>query len=422
MKIGIKKILSNKFSFDTLILIVAQIIFMLAAFGINILIGYYRGIIELGLFNQALAVYMLFSTLTGFGLNMAIIKKIGSNPRDKLFASSMLSSTLITTVVLSIIFVVFLYISLIYFPFLYPSKELVEILLSLIIAIPVFNVNKNFAAFYTGKSKQSLFALNRIIRWISIFSFISFSIYTNQNLNFFFYSLLLSEVILLIFNLFFLINQITYTLNIELIKANLNFGIKSYITEIISAVNSYGDLIILGYFLTQSNLGVYSFIIFFAKTLYIFPGILMQNINPTISKLWERNERIELQKRINKIRVLNIKVILIQLIFLIITYLFVISILKQEFHGTLWLLIVVVIGFTFKAIINYAGAIFTMTGKLRENFYRMFSIVVINVVLLSIMSFFLGLEGAIFGSSLSALFSFLIMIKFSKRSLGISIF
>jgi O-antigen/teichoic acid export membrane protein len=195
--------------------------------------------------------------------------------------------------------------------------------------------------------------------------------------------------------------------------------LKSFFAEAFSILNDKLDLIIIGYLISSTDVGVYSFLIFFAKSLYIFPGILQQNINPLIGKYWKDKKMVELNKLLRKIRKGNLYVVLFQAVILVIFYKVLIDYFMIEFNDSFGFLLIAIIGVIPMALITWGGSILVMTNRLKANIQRTILILVFSVLSIVILTFNFGLHGAVWALVLNGVFGFSLLVGFVKRETGI---
>jgi stage V sporulation protein B len=419
----LKKISESKFSKDTIWLIGSQGILLVSGLVINLLVGEELGAADLGVFNQVLGYYTVFSTIFSLGLNNSIIKKISSvnNDSNDYNENIIFSSNFFLTAILSLLFSAIFILFALSFPNFFSSKEVANAIIIPFLSMPLYNLNKNFMAYYTGKRMQKQFSIVRSLRWVLIILFIFIALLFKQNLQVLLYAFLFSEGVLFIFSFIQLFNLFTFKINLNLIKDNFKFGFKTLSAEIFAVFNDKFDLLIIGYFLTNVEVGIYSFFIFFVKALYIFPGILQQNLNPLISKHWSENTINLLESKMKKILKVNLVVLIIQSLITILTYFILITYFKKDFSSTTHLLVISLIGVFPSALISWSGSLLVMTNKLKENLYRTFIIMIISIITTFVFTYYFGLIGATFSVCISSIISSLLMYTIIKRVLGIRI-
>jgi O-antigen/teichoic acid export membrane protein len=418
------KITSSKFSKDTFWLIGSQGILLVSGLLVNLLIGKKLGASELGVFNQVLGYYTVFSTIFSLGLNNSIIKSVsalnGTSNSEK-YDKILFSSNFILTSISSILFTLGFILVALNCKFLFSSKEVSEAIVIPFISLPFYNMNKNFMAYYTAKRMQKQFSIVRSFRWVFIILYITTVLIFTSNVNYVLYAFLFAEVILFIFSFYNLFNILTLKINFHDLKENFLFGLKSFSAEIFAVFNDKFDILIIGYFLTNNEVGVYSFFIFFAKAMYIFPGILQQNLSPIISKHWAENTMNILEIKMKKVLKINLIILLLQFLFTLLFYYILIIYFKKDFQNTFHLLAITLIGVFPSALISWSGSLLVMTGKLKENLIRTFIIMFISIITTFVFTYTFGLIGATIAVSLSSIISVTLMYLMIKKVLGIRI-
>jgi stage V sporulation protein B len=417
----IKEALSSRFAKDTLWLIAAQAVLMSSGLGINLIIGKFLGADTLGVFSQAMAFYTILSTLFAIGLNNTITKKIAEGGQSAEVAKEILTSNLLITASVSGILSFTVILTALTFPVLFSSPELARVIYVPMLALPFFNLNKNFGAYFTGLRLQKRFAQQRIIRWSIILVYIVAAIATGKSIETTLGCFLLAESIVLLINIIQFSRRLNFQIRKETIRENLRFGMRTYAAELISVLNSSIDIILVGYLLSNSETGIYSFVIYFAKTLYIFPGIMLQNFSPIVSKAWATQQLADLNLRIVKIRRNNGIIVSIQLAALLIFYPILTAFIKQEFSGTFLFLAITLLGAYIFALISWSGSMLIMTNKLKENIIRTALIILLSAVSSVTLTWSFGLIGACIAFGLNGIISFITTRQMIQNTLQIRV-
>jgi O-antigen/teichoic acid export membrane protein len=292
--------------------------------------------------------------------------------------------------------------------------------LLLLIAVPLFNINKNFMALQTAQREQKAFAIYRSLRWLLIIGFIIIASLLQWEEGIY-YSFLLVEFILFLVLLWKSRKYLNLSFDRSLFAHHLSFGSKSFIAELFSVLTSRLDIIILGYMLTQYETGVFSFYIFFVKSLLIFPGILQQNINPIIAKNWREKTIDLLENKLKKLRKINAIVILAQFVFILVFYSGYTILFKPKYSQSLLFLFINGLSLLPFAYIAWGGAALVMTGQLKANIIRTLIILMFSVMTLLILTSFYGLYGACLAVSVNMLFTFITLRVFIEKRTGIKL-
>lgn len=370
IKEHIDRLLNSRFSRDTIWLIGAQAVLMISGFGVNLIVGKIQGADALGVFSQALAFYTILSTFFALGLNNTITKKIAEGQRSAEETQSILTTNLIITACFSGLFSAIVSTVAMRRPDFFSSPELAAVVHIPMLALPFFNINKNFGAYFSGLRLQKRFAQQRILRWTIIILFVSVTVYTKRPSEDTLWCFLAAELTVFLLNLFQLRGRVKLRISRSTIADNLKFGMKTYVAELISVLNASLDVILIGYFLTNAETGIYSFIVYFAKTLYIFPGIMMQNFSPIVSKTWATGKKEELLIKMHSIKKTNRWVVSVQLVVLLLAYPLITLFVKKEFSGTFGLFAITAFGAFIFSLIAWSGSMLIMTNKLNKNIQR----------------------------------------------------
>lgn len=422
MKPFVQKFLNSKFSRDTLWLIAAQFVVLLVGFLLNFGIEGHYGLEDLGYFTQTTSFYMIFANLFALGLNNTTIKRVSENSGSPEIQQNVFSQNLLVSIAISSILSLGVYVFLGFFPQVFSSDTLVDLLSAQMIGVPFFSANKQFAAFYSGQRMQKAFAIQRLIRWVGIGGLLFVFMLLKYPLLYVVLTFVIVEIGLFLYNLVRNFTSIKLRLNFEEIKRNLSFGLKSYIAEILAVFNSNMDVILLGYLLSASNLGIYSFMIFFVKALYIFPGIIMQNISPLISTLWQNKQIEELQRKIKSVVKVNLIIASLQFIGMIIFYYLIVRFFKHSMDGSIFYFVIAGFGAFVFSLVSWSGSMLVMSGKLRVNFYRTLMVLVISTINILVFGYYFELIGACIALGVNGILNFLIMRVLIKKEMGINIF
>jgi len=421
IKEQLERLKQSRFSRDTVWLMGAQAVLMISGFGVNLMVGKIQGAEALGIFSQALAFYTILSTFFALGLNNTITKKISEGQRTAEENQRILTSNLIVTALFSGVMSGLISLLAFTVPSLFSSPELAHVVWIPLLALPFFNLNKNFGAYFSGLRLQKRFAQQRIVRWSVIITFVAATVATKMPIENTLWCFMASELVVFLMNLFQLKGRIKLKIEPVIIKDNLKFGMKTYVAELISVLNASLDVILIGYILTNAETGIYSFIVYFAKTLFIFPGIMMQNFSPIVSKTWASGKLDELKTRMFSIRRMNRIVVSLQLIVLLIVYPIVTLFIKQEFNRTYSLFLISVMGAYLFSLISWSGSMLIMTNKLNENILRTAFIIIASATCTLSFTWSFGILGAVVAYATNNVIAFWASRHFIKRTLKISI-
>ena len=272
---------------------------------INILIVEEFSAERLGVFNLSYAIFVVVSQVSTFGIHSSALKAISLN-RDEypdIFLSALLLAFIISLVV-SVMFVFCIPLC----SFLFESDEYYINLLSVAAAIVFFSLNKVILFSINALKKMKIFALLQLLRALLILVFI-FVLAMRKILSVpLAASFLFSEVVLFFLVLFpiwkKLSGKVCWAKTKEWMAIHFSFGKRVFITGLSIELNTRVDVIVLGIFVSDKLVGLYSFVSMLVEGFYQLLVIVKNNINPLLAKLIH-------EKRMFDFRILVRRVVII---------------------------------------------------------------------------------------------------------------
>lgn len=417
----LKALIQSKFTRDTIWLTLAQFVVICSGFFINLFIGREYGFSEIGYFHQSLAFYMILTILFALGINNSVLKNLAERPKLDAKGKNLFTSAIFLTGILSVGFTAITLLLIRTFPFLLSSPELLGFLKIHLLALPFFCLNKNFAAFYSSRRNQKKLSFIRAVRWAALSALLFLFIQLDFPLQEAIWSFLIVEAGILSYNIFSNQNAFDFRFSKANVLHILRFGLGSYVSEITSVVNTSMDVIIVGYLLSKEDAGCYGFVIYFIKTLYIFPGILMQNLSPIVASHWSQKTIDQLNLQLGKLRKINFSILLLQSVFLMVFFYASTRFLNNGYADTLYPFSIALAGSFIFASISWGGSILIMTGKLKANFYRTSTVLLLNLSTFALLTYYAGFLGSTIAIAINGLFSFLLLRTFIHRQTGIKL-
>lgn len=371
-----------------------------------------------GVFNQSYAVYIIFSQLSVLGVHHSAQKHISHNFKDSNTNFHIALSAILITSFLSVVSFVFLLCVRDYIGVLLGSPNTSKSLLYVAYALLFFGINKVFLSTLNGLHKMISFAVFQASRYVLII-LVVFVLYYNHVPSYCLtFSFLLSEVLLLLaLSLYFLFIKrlhisIDYGLTRSWIKKHLLFGIKGAMSAVLVEFNTRVDVIILGIFTTDKNVGVYSLAACFAEGFYQLLMVIKNYINPLISNLYFRKDLssfIALRKRVVKYCYLGSLGLYILAIPIISVFISVILKLNPIYFQTPVLFAIIALGVVISAGVIPFNDILLQTGHPGHHSFSVIFTVISNIVLCFILVPLLGLYGASIAMAISLIFNVVIV-------------
>ena len=413
-----KKNLKTKFNID--------LFWNLISFGLVAVIGILINVIilksydssALGVFNQIYAIYILLSQLAVGGVHLAVQKFIPQYVSEKQVCDSILSSALVLSFGSSLVVMFFAYLLNELPGKILQSEGVTQGFIYVIGGLIFFSWNKILLAYLNGYRKMKSFAAFQLLRFIFMIFFLMLFIYNEVNPFFVATILAISEFLLFVVLFIYTMHIFSFSLGGDFgkwIRENFNFGNKAFFGNFLLDINTRVDVFVLGIFMSDARVGIYSFVILFAEGFALLPGLLRNNINPIITKCYDTKPLDVLQRflrlNIRAFYKLQIPLVLIALVgFPIFLWVFGID---ESFYEMWLLFAILIIGIGIASGYLPFLMLFNQLGYPSKHTLLIFLIFISNVLFNFL---FIPLIG-VYGAALGTAFSFVLTVVFQKRIL-----
>lgn len=408
--------LKSKFSVD--------LFWNIAGFGIsgvigillNILIIKYYDSASLGVFNQIYAIYILLSQLAVGGVHLAVQVYIPKHSQEITTTQVILQSSLLLALITSFIVIIISFVFNKLPGIILDSKGVENGFKYVIPGLLFFSLNKVLLSFHNGLRRMKVFAFFQMMRFILMLLLLITFIYLKVDSDFLASILAIAELILFVMILLYSFKYISFKCDSSFnywFVTNFKFGNRALFGNFLMDINTRVDVFLLGIFLSDKIVGVYSFAATFAEGFAQLPMIFRNNINPILAKCHATKSKHVTERVISKnikyfYKILATLAILSILIFPLVLWAFKI---KDDFY-TIWLIYAILTGGTaiasgylpFQMILNQFG----LPGKQTFFISLVFLVnVAFNILLIPI----LGIAGSAIGTAISFI-SQIIFIKY----------
>jgi O-antigen/teichoic acid export membrane protein len=281
---------------------------------INLIITKFSGISSLGIVNQVLAVYILGAQVGMLGISFSALHSISKKNRQidyKLIATAALIATIVPASLVSIL----IYLSSDYLSFILESDEVGSGIRLIAPGLFFFALNKVSFAVINGMRKMKVYAFFQTLRYVIILLIISILLYKEVAASMLLLSFVASEVFLFIISIRFLYKQFigvsfSFKQLMPHIKKHYRFGLKGFSSGTLIELNTRVDVLMLGYFLGDAYVGIYSFAAMIAEGLKEIPNVVRRNIDPIIGNLVAVGSKVKITALSKKIRLFLVPVMM----------------------------------------------------------------------------------------------------------------
>jgi len=280
---------------------------IMAASGIliNILIASYLGPKALGIFNQIYTVYVIASQFSVLGIHYSAQVTATRYQQEPSLKSQASWSAFIAVSIPSIVSgLIIISISDLLGEIL-ESPPVGEGIAFTTPGIIFFAFNKVLLGILNGLRMMRLFAIGQVLRYLFMMSFVLFVIYFNLSHSWLGLTFSVAEFILILFLFPATLRQLPFSKTafaFRRIKHHLSFGTKGFLSGLIMEVNPRVDILMLGMFLNDHAVGIYSFASMLAEGFYNMLIVIRNNINPLLARMLTDKSLDELLSMVHRLQ------------------------------------------------------------------------------------------------------------------------
>jgi O-antigen/teichoic acid export membrane protein len=300
-------LLTGKFSTDVLWNLGSLALLGVSGVLINTIIAHYQSPSSLGVFNQAFAFYIVLSQLAVGGMQFSIVKYL-SHTDDRDLMATVISSALVAITGTAVLVAAVAFLLTHYSGVLFKSKDVTLGIQFICPALVLFSVNKGFMMVLNGTRRMRAYAIFQGLRYVLIIVGIIGLIAAGFAGPYLAWCFLVSEFLLAIGLIGFVHKSIVgfglRHVTRAWIYRHLSFGVRGFFGGMLSDLNTRVDIILLGYFVSDASVGIYSFAAVFAEGFGQISYVVKQNLDPIIG-------RFTAAQNIDRLRSLMHKVVLV---------------------------------------------------------------------------------------------------------------
>lgn len=275
---------------------------------INSVILAVQGQAALGVFNQVFAFYVVTSQLAVGGLQFSALKHCSYNQDDMRECSNIASSALMLVAA----------VSLAVGATLWELRGLIgrmleseAVSLGIAFSIPallLFSINKVLIMSINGLRHMRAFAMFQALRYVLILCGVVVVMALRYPGSHLALSLLFSEVVLFVGLALYVhlrVFRLSFSFSAEhraWMRRHVSFGLRGFLSGVLVEMNTRVDILILGYYLTDAAVGVYSFASTFAEGFAQLTTVMRQNIDPVVGRAFSQGDKEKIRGIARKVR------------------------------------------------------------------------------------------------------------------------
>jgi O-antigen/teichoic acid export membrane protein len=293
---------SKKFAFDVGITFLASAITLPLGFVITVALGRYLGAGDLGLYRMTSTIYGIGMLVAALGIPAAMIKYVAEYKADKKKLNQIVSSGIITSLFLGIGFIALFYFSSGLFAEIFDMPRLPGLLKLLSPVFPFALVGGALLGLLNGLREMKKYAAATIIQSVLMVIATVALIYYGFGVAGAMIGIVLSSVGSCAFLIWTCREyyDITFEGYRQTTRKLLGFGARIFGANAINIINYQADIVLVGYFLTATDVGYYAVAVSLSRFFWIIPQAIQTITYPATSEYWANNNHSALQTMIAK--------------------------------------------------------------------------------------------------------------------------
>jgi len=397
----------------------------LTGFILRIFLARYLGADDLGLYTLTYSVYSFAILFSAFGIGAALTKYVAEFKGDTARIKLLVSSGIITVPAIGCAVALIVYASSNAIAGLLDMPDLGKLLHTVAFIFPFAALQMAALGFLNGLRRMRLFALINIGCSVLTIILTVALVLWGHGLVGAIVALVLSAVLAGLFSLFSIRKSLVKP-KLEqyapVIKLLLAFGVYLILTSSLDLVTQYTDIFMIGYYMTETDVGYYSAAITLSIAMLIIPRAVAMITNPTMSAYWGKGEVSKIEDLVNRIMKYAAG-LLIPLGFVaaflaepIITLIF-----GKEFTPAVLPLQILLIRTVCGGIPASVGTALSSTAYINILFRLSAALAVLNMILNLLLIPRWGIDGAAIATTLSGLTGVVLTLYYMQRLIGIKI-
>jgi len=416
----------KKFTFDVGWAFASSVVVLVLHFFQKPLLARYLGPDGLGLFSMAIMLAAIIELIAAFGFDSALIKYVaeykGKEQKDKVY--SVVSSAFFTIIILGVITSLALLIFSNTFASIFNMPSLSLLLKIYALAFPFSLAYGIIISFFNGLREMKYYAFIGILRASLALAFILALLIIGLGVE----GAILGTVFAIIVTVsgamvlmkrFVHFTFSDYKKNTKMLAS---FGSRLVGANMIGQIYYYVDTLMIGYFLTSTDVGYYAVAISLSRFFWLVPRAMATVAYPAISEYWAKDNHQAINKLVDKATKYSACILVfagMSVIFFaedIITFLF-----TPEFLPAVLPLTILIIGTVTSGILRSIGGIFASVGKvnlvLKISAIGAVGDIILNIALIPIY----GIIGAATATTASYVLNVGISLYFLRKVLAIKL-
>lgn len=313
---------STKFAFDISWVFLSQIITLGSGFLLNIILSRWLGPGDFGLYTMTLTLFTIATLVAGLGIPETVVKYVADHKSDQERLNAIVTTGVINALLLGTLAGLVLFLFAGEIAGLFGMQDLAGFIRIIALALPLSIVNTTLLGLLNGLREMKAYSFRFMIRSLLLIGLVILFIALGFGAAGAVIALLLTEVGTLIFvaavaHRHFSLSVVNH---LEMTRKMFVFGSQVFIASAVYLINTYTDTLLIGYFLTDIDVGRYAVAIAISRVAFLsLPGSISTVNYPAISEYYSKGLLTSVEALIN--RSIKYCLILLSMVGLILIYL-----------------------------------------------------------------------------------------------------
>lgn len=417
------KILAQKLNRDILWTLGSFSVLAASGIIINLVIAGFRDASALGVFNQSYAIYIIASQIAILGVHYSVLRHSAYYSDNAGERGRILMTSMMIALVLGLLVAITIYLFSGAIGRLLDSETTGTSVGYAAIGLVIFPLNKVLIAYLNGLRHMRAFSMLQALRYIVVMLWITFIAVSDYRFELAALGFLVAELITFIAAALYLalIGELSrLQFDFSWARRHLEFGVKSLLAGMFVEMNSRIDVLLIGFFLSDAMVGIYSFAAMLVDGLYHVLAMVRINFNPVLVTCvkdgnWEQAKTLLRKSKLIGYPFFVISAILVIVAFWVLT---VYIVPEKGLDAGIFSLMILLGGLTLIAAYIPFDNLLMVSGFPGYQTLQHLAVVVVNVVLNLYLVPILGLEGAALATAASYLTGIAMLFVLARKWLG----
>ena len=261
------------------------VILAISGIVINVVVVATRDTTALGVFNLSYAVYITASQFATAGLHYSVLRHTALHEDSAAQRGSLFLTAAVCATALGVASAGFLYLAEPFFARLFSSDVTGLAIRNAALGLMLFPINKVLLAYLNGLRRMKAIAVLQSFRYLAIMGLVTAIAGSELAIHTMTYCFVVAEAGTLVLGLIYLANRklvVAPSFSRDWMRRHFTFGAKGLMAGMFVEINSRIDVLMIGFFMNEQAVGIYSFAAMLVDGLYHILAMVRINFNPLL--------------------------------------------------------------------------------------------------------------------------------------------